>query len=63
MDGDLITWVLLPGATAVLVAMLCTWLWTHDYEEVAAEMLSAIRDDDGKVDIGILWRRASGYMR
>lgn len=63
MTGDIVSEVLLPGTVAVLFAILCTWLWTIDYEEIANEMLSAIKNDEGKTDIGLLWRRAGGYMR
>jgi GH24 family phage-related lysozyme (muramidase) len=63
VEDSMMSMVLLPGAVAVFVAILSTWAWTHDYEEIAAEMQRAIKEDDGKTTVGILWRRASIYMR
>ncbi|MDR7868606.1 MAG: hypothetical protein RIN56_17555 [Sporomusaceae bacterium] len=63
MEDSIMSMVLLPGAVAVFVAILSTWAWTHDYEEIAGEMQRAIKEEDGKTTVGILWRRAGIYMR
>jgi hypothetical protein len=63
MDEGIVSMVLLPGAIAVLLALLATWAWTHDYEEIAAEMQRAIREEDKETTVGILWRRAGVYFK
>jgi hypothetical protein len=63
MEEGILSMVVLPGAIAVLLALLSTWAWTHDYEEIAAEMQRAIREEDGETTVGILWRRASIYFK
>lgn len=59
---SLLSAVLLPGTAALLAAVLCTWLWTNDYEELAPQIEEDMKENGGRRDWGILWRRSGGYM-
>lgn len=58
---DLVPSVIIPGACAILLAVLFTWVWTHDYEELSADLLAKLKigkEDEG----GILWQRTQNFL-
>lgn len=58
---DLVSSVILPGTCATLFAVLCTWVWTHDYKEISAEIPAKLKI--GKEDeVGILWQRTQNFL-